>query len=94
VPASASVAALRVGPALLLLAPAEPVAEVGERWRAAAGAGAIVISLAGDYLGYVETPERMAAGSGETPRTYYGPDLEARLGAALEAAATAVDGPR
>jgi hypothetical protein len=97
-PATARVAAIRIGPALLLAVPAEPVAEVGARWRAsathapaAAGGGPVmVVSLAGDYLGYVETPERMASGEGETPRTYYGPELAERLGAALSAAAAAV----
>jgi hypothetical protein len=34
----------------------------------------------------------MADGAGETTRTYYGPDLAARLGAAVRAAAAAADG--
>ena len=48
-----------------------------------------VLSLAGDYLGYIETSERMAEQLGETPRTYYGPELANRLGAALQVAAQA-----
>jgi hypothetical protein len=34
----------------------------------------------------------MAAGAGETVRTYYGPELAARLGAAVRAAADAAEG--
>jgi hypothetical protein len=86
-PAEASVTAVRLGPLLLLAVPAEPVAAVGEAWRAAAGPGAEVLALAGGYAGYVEAPARMARGEGETSRTYYGPDLEARLGGALRLAA-------
>jgi hypothetical protein len=86
-PAEASVTAVRLGPLLLLAVPAEPVAAVGEAGRAAAGPGAEVLARAGGYAGYVEAPARMARGEGETARTYYGPDLEARLGEALRLAA-------
>ncbi len=91
-PERGQVTALRLGPLLLLAIPAEPVAEVARRWRAAAGDGAEVVSLAGDYLGYVESPQRMTEGAGEMVRTYYGPELEQRLGKAVAAAAAAVDG--
>ncbi len=91
-PVRGRVVAVRLGPALLLAVPAEPVAEVGRRWREAAGDGAEVVSLAGDYLGYVETSERMSERLGETQRTYYGPELAGRLGAAAKAASAAVDG--
>jgi len=90
-PSSARVQAIRLGPAMLLAVPGEPVADVGAEWRAAAGGGAEVLSLAGGYVGYVETPGRVRAGSGETRRTYYGPGLADRLGAALVAAARAAD---
>jgi hypothetical protein len=93
-PARGRVVAVRLGPALLLAVPAEPVAEVGRRWREAAGDGAEVVSLAGDYLGYVETSEVMSERLGETQRTYYGPELADRLGAAARAAAQAADGGR
>ncbi len=89
-PATARVEAVRIGPALLVAVPGEPVAAVAARWRAALPDGAVVVSLAGGYVGYVEAPERMAEGAGETVRTYYGPDLAARLGAAVRAAADAV----
>lgn len=88
-PARARVVALRAGPALLLLAPAEPVEAVGRAWRLAAGDGAEVVSLAGDYLGYVETARRTQAGVGEAERSYFGPSLAYRLGDALVLAAEA-----
>ncbi|HZZ84203.1 MAG TPA: neutral/alkaline non-lysosomal ceramidase N-terminal domain-containing protein [Anaeromyxobacteraceae bacterium] len=85
-PAEAVLTALRLGPLALLFNPGEPVMEVGEQWRAQAGPDAEVVSLAGDYVGYVETPERMALRHGETERTYYGPGLAGRLGEAVAAA--------
>jgi neutral ceramidase len=89
-PDRARVVAIRLGPLTLLAVPAEPVAEVGRRWRAAAGEGAEILSLAGDYLGYVETSERMAEMAGETVHTYYGPELADRLAGAVKVAAEAV----
>jgi len=62
---------------------------VARAWRHAAGPGAEILSLADDYAGYVEAPARMARGEGETRRTYYGPELAARLEAALDLAARA-----
>ncbi len=89
VPATARVTALRIGPLLLVAVPAEPTAEVGAGWRAAAGDDAEIVSLVGGYAGYVDTPERTALGVGESVRTYYGPDLAPRLEAAIRAAAGA-----
>ncbi len=48
--------------------------------------------LAGDYLGYVETRERMAEVAGETARTYYGPELADRLVGAVKLSAAAARG--
>ncbi len=93
VPARARVTAVRLGAALLLATPGEPVAEVGRRWRAEAGDVAEVVALAGDYLGYIETSERMAEQLGETQRTYYGPELAERLGDAVAVAARAAMEP-
>jgi neutral ceramidase len=89
-PAHARVGALAVGPLTLLVVPAEPVAAVGDVWREKAGEGAEILSVAGDYLGYVELAERMASGRGETKRSYYGPELAGRLGAGLAAVTDAV----
>ena len=94
VPARARVTALRLGPVTLIAVPAEPVAAVGRRWREAAGDGAEVLALADDYLGYVETSERMAEAAGETVRTYYGPELADRLAGAVDLAAKAVEAPQ
>jgi neutral ceramidase len=93
-PGEAEVTALRLGPLLLLATPAEPTARVAAAWRAEAGPGAEILSLAGPYTGYAETPERMARGEGETVRTYYGPELAARLGDGAALAGRAADGAR
>ncbi len=90
VPDRAELAAIRLGPLTIVAVPGEPVAEVGRRFREAAGDGAEVLALAGDYLGYVETSERMAEAAGETVRTYYGPELAERLATAVTLAARAV----
>jgi neutral ceramidase len=95
VPRTAIVEAVRIGDALLVATPAEPVASVAAAWRAALPEGAEIVSLSGGYLGYVEAPERMAARSGETIRTYFGPSLAARLADGLRLAAeTASGAPR
>jgi hypothetical protein len=88
------VMAVRLGSLTLLAIPGEPVAEVGRRWRDAAGEGSEVLSLAGDYLGYVETSDRMAKMAGETVHTYYGPELADRLTGTVQIAAEAVRTPR
>jgi hypothetical protein len=90
VPRTATVSAVRLGPALLVGVPAEPVAAVAAGWRAGAGEDVTVVSLADDYLGYAETPERWEHGEGETVRTYLGPELAARLGEGVSAAVAAV----
>ncbi len=86
-PSVARVSALRIGPALLVAVPGEPVAAVGASWLKALPWGAAVVSLADGYVGYVETAKAMAASGGEAAMSYYGPDLARRLG---DAANTAV----
>jgi hypothetical protein len=86
-PAAAHVEAVRVGPALLVSVPAEPVAAVAADWRRALPPGAEVVSLADGYLGYVEVPALRVARQGESVRTYYGPELARRLGDAARLAA-------
>ena len=90
-PASARVEAIRLGPVLLAAVPGEPTSAVGAAWRATLPSGAVVVSLANGYVGYVEEPARMAERVGETHLTYYGPALAQTLGAALGAAADAAD---
>jgi hypothetical protein len=90
---SARVAALAFVPAdatTALGVPAEPVASVAAAWRASLPGDSTIVSVASGYVGYVEARERMAESAGENVRTYYGPDLAARLGAAVRAAADAV----
>jgi len=91
-PATGRVEALRIGDVLLVAVPAEPVASVAAGWRASLPASATIVSLAGGYVGYVEEPARMADRSGETVRTYFGPDLARRLGEAARLAAETVRG--
>ncbi|MEI7704664.1 MAG: neutral/alkaline non-lysosomal ceramidase N-terminal domain-containing protein [Deltaproteobacteria bacterium] len=85
-PARTRVVVVRIGPATLLAVPAEPGVAVGETWRGAAGGDAEVVSLVGDYVGYVETPERVKARTGEAKRTYLGPELAPVLQRGLAAA--------
>ncbi len=66
---------LRAGPLTLIGVPGEPVGEIGLRMRPD-----VLVGLADGYVGYVETPERWAAGKGEASRTYFGPDLGRALG--------------
>jgi hypothetical protein len=91
-PDTARVFAIRVGPATLALVPAEPVADVAEAWRAEAGADVEIVSLAGGYVGYVEAPDVMEERRGESVRTYYGPELAARLARGISAAAKGLAG--
>jgi hypothetical protein len=89
-PPTVRVEAVRIGDVVLVAVPAEPVAAVAAAWRASLPACAEIVSLAGGYVGYVEEPERMAAGDGESVRTYFGPELAARLGEAARLAAERV----
>jgi neutral ceramidase len=91
-PATARVEAVRLGDLVLVAVPAEPVAAVGAGWRAALPPGTEIVSLANGYLGYVEEPARMAEGSGETVRTYLGPELAQRLGEGAKVAAEKLTG--
>jgi len=92
-PPRASVSAIRLGPFTLITVPGEPVAAVGRGLRDAVGPQGEILALAGDYLGYVETGERYATGTGETALTYYGPELFDRLARAVKLAADAVRDP-
>jgi len=84
------VVALRVGDVTLLAVPAEPGEVVGSAWRDALGPGAEVVSLVGDYIGYVDTADAVRARTGEARRTYLGPELARVLGDGLAAARRAL----
>jgi neutral ceramidase len=80
-PARAVVSALRLGPVTLLQVPGEVMSGSAERWRAMAGPGAEVVSLADGYLGYVDGGEEEARRHPE--RSYYGPALTEALESGL-----------
>ncbi len=88
------VAILDVGGLRLIGIGAEPVREAGARLEAAAGhSGPVeVISLVNAYLSYVELADRLAAGTGEAKRCFYGgellEDLEELVAVASEAMGT------
>jgi neutral ceramidase len=91
-PSRATVTAIRLGPVLLVATPAEATETVGIHWRLVAGADSATLSLSNGYVGYVVTEEEFGAGISETGRTYYGPDLDARLTQAIAVASRAADG--
>jgi len=66
---------VRIGPLSLVGVPGEPVGELGRRMSPD-----VLVGLADGYAGYVETPERWAAGEGEASRTWFGPGLAQALG--------------
>jgi len=66
---------VRIGPLSLVGVPGEPVGELGRHMSPD-----VLVGLADGYAGYVETPERWAAGEGEAPRTWFGPGLAQVLG--------------
>ena len=82
-PRSARVADLTVGELTLALVPGEPVSPLATRWTRQlarrTGGPVRLVGLASGYLGYLETPEALAARTGESRQAYFGP----RAGAAL-----------
>lgn len=89
-PPTTEVSFTRVGPLLLAAIPGEVVADLGMAWREKLG-GPTIVGLADAYVGYVETPERIAAQEGEARRSYFGPDLAPALFAGLVAAKAAAE---
>jgi neutral ceramidase len=92
-----TVSLARLGALTLLAIPGEPSFAAGRTLEEKGGADRVV-SLAGGYLGYVEAPELVLKGEGESKRQYYGPGLQAALedGArtAFEAMALMLQPPR
>jgi len=76
-----------VGPLALVALPAEVTAPAGERLERAARAQR-ALTLAGGYVGYVDTEDQVRAGKGESRRQYFPPEL---LGALERAAALAAE---
>ena len=89
-PREAEVDALALGPLELLALPGEPTMARGRgRWRTLTGA-THVLGLANGYVGYLDTPELVLGGQGESRRQYFGPALLERLGAAARVASGTV----
>jgi len=89
-PRTAEVSVLEIGSLRFLALPAEATFAAGLPLERAAG-GARLVSLVNGYLGYVESPERVEGGRGESPRQLFSPALlEAlRQGAAAAGGARA-----
>ncbi|MFY0525670.1 hypothetical protein ACN28I_21855 [Archangium gephyra] len=85
---TAEVGALTLGPLELLLLPGEPTVDAGAALLRRTGATG-VLGLVDGYVGYVETPERVQAGEGESRRQYFGPALLERLATGADEAARA-----
>ncbi|HXN41161.1 MAG TPA: neutral/alkaline non-lysosomal ceramidase N-terminal domain-containing protein [Myxococcaceae bacterium] len=73
-PRQAEISQLSLGPVKLLFVPGEPTAGAELKLLEASGAQRTV-ALANGYLGYIETPELVLQGKGESKRQYFGPQL-------------------
>ncbi|QSQ20143.1 neutral/alkaline non-lysosomal ceramidase N-terminal domain-containing protein [Pyxidicoccus parkwayensis] len=82
----AEVGALALGPLELVTVPGEPTVDAGAVLVGRTGATG-VLGLANGYVGYVEAPELVNDGRGESRRQYFGPALLERLASAAELAA-------
>lgn len=87
-PREAEVSALALGPLELLTVPGEPTTGAGQELARLTGA-THVLGLANGYISYVDTPELVRAGQGESRRQYFGATLLERLGAAARVATEA-----
>ncbi len=88
---TADVSFFKLGSLTVASVPAEIVADLALAWRLRLD-GATYLGLMDDYIGYVETPERIEARTAEAQRSYFGPTLAPVLLEGLLAAKTAVDG--
>jgi hypothetical protein len=82
----AEVGALALGPLELVAVPGEPTVDAGAELVRRTGATG-VLGLADGYVGYVEAPELVKDGRGESVRQYFGPALLEQLAVAAELAA-------
>ena len=86
-PHSAQLSVARLGPLTLIAVPGEPTAAAGHALREAVGdKGALVLGLCNGYVGYIETPDRVEKGIGESPRQYYDASLLSRFTSAASLA--------
>lgn len=77
-PSKAELSALQLGPLKLLVLPGEPTPGAAELLRRESGAQT-VMALTDGYIGYVEVPELLALGIGESKRQYFRAELLAQL---------------
>lgn len=80
----ANVEVVTIGDVTLLAVPGEPTALAARRWLD--GPRTRVVALADGYIGYIDAPERVRAGTGESPRAWFGPELADVIGEGLRAA--------
>ena len=86
-PHSAQLSVARLGPLTLIAVPGEPTAAAGRALREAVGdKDALILGLCNGYVGYIETPDRVAKGIGEAPRQYYDASLLSRFTSAASLA--------
>jgi len=79
-PRTAPLDVARLGPLTLIAVPGEPTAAAGRALQKAAGdPNAIVMGLCNGYVGYIETPDRVKQGIGESKRQYFDSSLLARF---------------
>jgi hypothetical protein len=77
-PRSVELVLVQVGRLRLLGVPGEPTLDAAHELEVHAVATRVV-GLTGGYVGYVEVPDRVRTGTGESRRQYFGPDLLTQL---------------
>ena len=96
-PRTARVGLLSIGDVALLTVAGEPTALAAQRMLADLPPAALegrkvrVIALAQAYVSYIDTPERVREGTGESRRAWYGPEL---LGVVTRGLTVAVEASR
>ena len=85
-PRDANVEVLTIGDLTLLAVPGEPTALAARRWVRPNELKTRVVALADGYIGYIDAPERVREGTGESRRAWFGPELADAIGEGLGAA--------
>lgn len=91
-PRQAEASRLSLGSVSLLFVPAEVTLPAGRLLEAAGGATR-VISLTGDYIGYLDSPEHVRNRSGESQLQYFGPELLETFVRAAALTASSLESP-
>lgn len=91
-PRQAEASRLGLGSVSLLFVPAEVTLPAGRLLEAAGGATR-VISLTGDYIGYLDSPEHVRNRSGESQLQYFGPELLETFVRAAALTASSLESP-